>query len=181
MEEVRKFKDFSEKQIPANADYIVGYESASMKEIRVPVSSLTSRGTNGSSVQIQYSSDGSSWHYPSQSGDIYMRQKIGTDPWSQTFRIAIKEIREISVLFTKKSMNGEISPVPFKWINDLQIQEVVMMSNATSFTATINGKEHNPENMGGVKINAGTEFRITEMNITAGNTQGNVLVIFKEA
>ncbi|MDB0611139.1 hypothetical protein PL371_04490, partial [Tenacibaculum maritimum] len=45
-------------------------------------------GTNGDSFQVQYSSNGSTWHNPPFSiSDIFMRQRIGTGGWSNLIRI----------------------------------------------------------------------------------------------
>ena len=45
-------------------------------------------GSNGSSVEIEYSVNGStSWHSTFTTGDIYMRQRVGAGSWSAAIRI----------------------------------------------------------------------------------------------
>lgn len=45
-------------------------------------------GEDGKSLVVQYSKDGSNWHDIFQSGDVYMRQKLGEDgTWSDKMRI----------------------------------------------------------------------------------------------
>lgn len=45
-------------------------------------------GEDGKSLVVQYSKDGSNWHDIFQSGDVYMRQKLGDDgTWSDKMRI----------------------------------------------------------------------------------------------
>ena len=44
-------------------------------------------GTDGASTEVQYGVDGSSWHSGFTSGDLYMRQRVGTGAWSAAIRI----------------------------------------------------------------------------------------------
>jgi len=39
-------------------------------------------GSDGASVEVDYSSDGVNWHDTYVSGDIYLRQRVGTGEWS---------------------------------------------------------------------------------------------------
>lgn len=46
------------------------------------------RGPEGDSISVQFSVSGTSgWHYPFVEGDIYMRQKVGSDAWSDAMRV----------------------------------------------------------------------------------------------
>lgn len=55
------------------------------KVIRVPQGE---RGPEGDSISVQFSVNGTSgWHYPFVEGDIYMRQKVGSDAWSDAIRV----------------------------------------------------------------------------------------------
>lgn len=46
------------------------------------------RGPEGDSISVQFSVNGTSgWHYPFVEGDIYMRQKVGSDAWSDAIRV----------------------------------------------------------------------------------------------
>jgi predicted phage tail protein len=44
-------------------------------------------GVAGDSVQVEYSADGTNYHPTFTLGDIYMRQRVGTGPWSGAIRI----------------------------------------------------------------------------------------------
>ncbi len=44
-------------------------------------------GVSGDSVTAQYSTDGIDWHSTFVEGDVYMRQRIGDNDWTDAFRI----------------------------------------------------------------------------------------------
>ena len=44
-------------------------------------------GEDGAGLQVQYSKDGSSWHDVFAQDDIYMRQRVGEDSWTDAIRI----------------------------------------------------------------------------------------------
>jgi predicted phage tail protein len=44
-------------------------------------------GAPGSSVELEYSVDGISWHFPFATGDLYMRQRVAGGDWSTAIRI----------------------------------------------------------------------------------------------
>lgn len=44
-------------------------------------------GSDGASVQVQFSADTVNWHASFTSGDLYMRQRVGTGSWSSAIRI----------------------------------------------------------------------------------------------
>lgn len=90
--EGKRYKEFLEKLKPLSGDYIVGYDKDTLEEIRIPVSSLAVQGSNGAGLQVQYCNDGKSWHYPYQEGDMYMRQRIGIESWTDAIRIATPKI-----------------------------------------------------------------------------------------
>ena len=52
----------------------------------------------GSSVEIQWSADGSSWHANYQTGDLYIRQRIGTGAWSAAVRVVGEDGQDAKVL-----------------------------------------------------------------------------------
>lgn len=86
-----KFPDFSLKNTLADGYYIVGYDENTGVEIRIPVGNLGTAGAAGASVDVQYSANTSSWHYPDAEGDQYIRFKKGTDAWSTAFKIKTTE------------------------------------------------------------------------------------------
>lgn len=44
-------------------------------------------GNDGASIQVQFSTNTVSWHSSFTSGDLYMRQRVGTGSWSSAIRI----------------------------------------------------------------------------------------------
>jgi hypothetical protein len=87
-----KFTDFIMKNTPKTGDYVVGYDENTGMEIRIPVGNLGTAGAAGTSVDVQYSANGSEgWHYPDAEGDQYIRFKKGTDAWSSAFKIKATE------------------------------------------------------------------------------------------
>ena len=44
-------------------------------------------GTDGASIEVQYSHDGASWHNTFNDGDLYMRQRVGNGAWTAAIRI----------------------------------------------------------------------------------------------
>lgn len=58
----------------------------------------------GSSIQIQYSVNGSSgWHDTFSGGDMYMRQRVGTGAWSGAIRIAGEDGDYVELIFKRQS------------------------------------------------------------------------------
>lgn len=96
------------KATPTQSDKIIGFDNATGEAIAVPISAIARQGTNGQSLEVQYSQDGEIWHYPGEATDIYMRQRIGSASWGATTRInvpdsTLENIRqEIEVDFTEK-------------------------------------------------------------------------------
>jgi hypothetical protein len=80
--DTKNFSQFDEKNKPANGDYVVGYDPNTLSEIKIPVGSLTTKGVDGDSLQVQYSKDNATWHFPYMNGDTYMRQKLGNNEWT---------------------------------------------------------------------------------------------------
>ena len=85
------FSKFLLKNTVVNSMFVVGYDESTGLEIKIPVGSLSTTGTPGSSVDIQYSANAESWHYPEQASDQYIRFKRGTDAWSVAFKIKTNE------------------------------------------------------------------------------------------
>jgi hypothetical protein len=85
----KSFSDFELVNLLRSIDFIVGYKGDTGEEIRIQKNWFVDmlRGTPGVSVDIQYSSNADSWHYPGVSGDTYVRFKKGFDAWSPAFQI----------------------------------------------------------------------------------------------
>jgi hypothetical protein len=86
-----KFTDFLLKNTLTAGYFVVGYDENTGVEIRIPVGNLGTAGAAGASVDMQYSANASSWHYPDAEGDQYIRFKKGTDAWSTAFKIKTTE------------------------------------------------------------------------------------------
>lgn len=103
-----KFTDFLMKHLLSDTDQLVGYDENG-NYMRVKVSDLrTSLGiatVSAQTVQVQYGTDGSTWHDTFASGDVYMRIKAGSGAWSTAIRIAV------SAYDTWREHNGETGTV----------------------------------------------------------------------
>lgn len=98
-----KFSDFLLKRALNNNDYLVGCDSDG-RYFRITVQDLkTTLGVQtvrAESVMIQYSVNGNVWHSTYTEGDLYMRVKCGSGPWSGAIRISV------SAYETWKEQNG---------------------------------------------------------------------------
>lgn len=86
-----KFSDFTVKRLLSSGDYLVGYDEDG-NNIRISKSDLASAlasSVQAQSVQVQYSSNGNTWHAAYASGDRYMRIKAGSGAWSSAISIAV--------------------------------------------------------------------------------------------
>ncbi len=86
-----KFSDFTVKRLLSSGDYLVGYDEDG-NNIRISKSDLASAlasSVQAQSVQVQYSSNGNTWHSTYASGDRYMRIKAGSGAWSSAISIAV--------------------------------------------------------------------------------------------
>ena len=87
----KTFIDFSLHEQPQETDYLVGYNSQTGEEIRIPIPQISHQGESGKSVEIEYSVNGTSWHFPYLNGDKFMRQRVGSTEWSSMIKIACDE------------------------------------------------------------------------------------------
>lgn len=86
-----KFRDFLLKHLLADTDYLVGYDNKG-DYIRISKDDLVASVASNVTVptlQVQYSSNGSSWHDSYSSGDIYLRIKVGSEEWSSAIPISV--------------------------------------------------------------------------------------------
>ena len=83
----KTFIDFSLHEQPQETDYLVGYNSQTGEEIRIPIPQISHQGESGKSVEIEYSVNGTSWHFPYLNGDKFMRQRVGSTEWSVPMKI----------------------------------------------------------------------------------------------
>ena len=86
-----KFSDFLLKQLLADTDYLVGYDSDG-NYIRISKDDLASSiaaNVTVPTLQVQYSSNGTTWHDSYTSGDIYLRNKVGSNAWTSAIRISV--------------------------------------------------------------------------------------------
>ncbi|MDR1203736.1 MAG: hypothetical protein LBL58_19170 [Tannerellaceae bacterium] len=85
----KSFNQFDVVSLLRNIDYLVGYKGDDGEEIRISGATLAGlfAGTEGKSVQIQFSKNAEAWHYPAEETDEYVRFKAGSDLWSAAFKI----------------------------------------------------------------------------------------------
>lgn len=86
-----KFNQFTLRQLLANTDYLVGYDSETGSYIRISkddlIETLAYPEMDPMNVSIQYKSSGGSWHNTMTSGDRYIRFKIADYAWSNAIDI----------------------------------------------------------------------------------------------
>lgn len=102
------FSQFLLKNTVVTGLFVVGYDENTGLEIKIPVGSLSTTGTPGSSVDIQYSANAESWHYPEQASDQYIRFKRGTDAWSAAFKI--KSTETFIIQYSADNINWHSTP-----------------------------------------------------------------------
>lgn len=86
-----KFRDFLLKQLLADTDYLVGYDSDG-NYIRISKDDLASSiaaNVTVPTLQVQYSANATTWHDSYTSGDIYLRIKVGSNAWTSAIRINV--------------------------------------------------------------------------------------------
>ena len=67
---------------PEGGYYIASETQSADWDLLLDVSGLMD-GEDGESIEVRYSADGTNWHFPYKSGDIYMQQRIGSESaWS---------------------------------------------------------------------------------------------------
>ena len=86
----------------------------------------------------------------------------------------------INCYFTKQGINGEVFPSVFKWIENLKISSVLLMSDSAGFACEVDGAQYDQNTIAGVELPAGTELKMLDINIRAGNNVGNVLILFEQ-
>ncbi|MDR2410122.1 MAG: hypothetical protein LBE13_18715, partial [Bacteroidales bacterium] len=98
----KSFNQFDIVSLLRNIDYLVGYKGDNGEEIRISGIALANlfTGASGNSVQIQFSANTVSWHYPALENDKYVRFKVGDDAWSVAFKIEGKEGKGLNILGT---------------------------------------------------------------------------------
>lgn len=99
---LKRFRDFLLRNSIGQQDYLVGYDSTTGEEIRIKASSL--QGAAGASADIQFSADGSSWHYPISAEDIYIRIRVGSGAWNVARFVA----GEVGTLSTSSTSQEEV-------------------------------------------------------------------------
>jgi len=102
------FAQFLLKNVLGTGFFIVGYDENTGVEIRIPAGSLSTTGTPGASVDVQYSANAESWHYPEQASDQYIRFKRGTDAWSVAFKI--KTTETFVIQYSADNINWHSTP-----------------------------------------------------------------------
>jgi hypothetical protein len=81
----KQFRDFILKQDATGDYYMIGYESGTYSEVRIPIAAL--KGADGASIELQYSVDGTHWHNDHTVSDLYMRMRSGDGAWTSAMLI----------------------------------------------------------------------------------------------
>jgi len=86
----KRFLDFILRNVLRPNDYIVGYDGDTGEEIRILAKNIAQKGDAGESVQMQFSQNAESWHYPGMEDDVYIRIRVGNGQWN-VFRFVGKD------------------------------------------------------------------------------------------
>lgn len=86
----------------------------------------------------------------------------------------------LTLSISKQGSAGIISPSFFKWINNLKVQTVELMSNCNGASFTIAGVNYDQNTLIGITLPSGTELGINNITINTGYTTGNLLIIFTQ-
>jgi hypothetical protein len=110
----KKFSDFELKSSISSL-HIVGYDTETQEEIKIPAQALVQPGKPGDSLKVEYSVNGESWHIIHEEDDQYMRQKVGSGEWTNAILINSRSeqeaINEIKALLPRKPLPVNIRPV----------------------------------------------------------------------
>lgn len=84
----------------------------------------------------------------------------------------------VNLAIFKPSANAIALPVGFKWINNITVTSVQLMTNCSGISVTIGANTYNQTTLIGVTLTAGTEMIINDLTIVAGQTNANAIIIF---
>lgn len=74
---------------------------------------------SGSGIQVQYSSDGETWHATFTDGDVYMRQKIDGGDWTDPIKIVGEDGKNAIVMTSATTPSGEYEGQVGIWQNQI--------------------------------------------------------------
>lgn len=141
-------------------------------------------GDDGDSIEVQWSADGTTWHSSYQTGDLYMRQRVGDASWSSAIRVVGEGGESIYTSFVFKASATQpetpvgTNPVPVGWSDSPPDQGESSLSATfdSNFTASgtthhLNSISHEESIWGKITFsaNSGDVVRIT---IRASSEQG---------
>jgi hypothetical protein len=81
----------------------------------------------------------------------------------------------------KSTSNGIVSPQLFKWISNLTVSSVQLMSNCADISVTIGTTTYNHTTLVGVALSSGTQLTINDITVVAGQTNANAIIIFTQS
>jgi len=74
--------------------------------------------------------------------------------------------------------NGLVTPERFAWPVNITVSQLLLMSNASDISVTIDGVNYDKTTLVGVTIPIGTELIINHITIAAGQENANAIIIF---
>jgi hypothetical protein len=87
----------------------------------------------------------------------------------------------VNLSISKQGTNGIIYPQLYKWITNLTVSSVQLISNCSDISVMINGILYNAISLIGVTIPKGTELTINDLIIKAGYNSANAIIIFTQS
>ena len=188
-----KFRDFLLKQLLADTDYLVGYDNDG-NYIRISKDDLASSVAANVTVptlQVQYSSNATTWHDSYASGDIFLRIKVGSNAWTSAIRIIVsaydvwreqgnsgdESVFLESVLgSTIYTSHGGIIDSPVIYIDDNEDENHVILDFYSNNVYAYAGKSTTLEiNIGALVKHLGKKQHITICNVTKETLTVNIV------
>lgn len=121
-------------------------------DLLLDISGITD-GEDGASLEVQYSTNGSSWHTTFATGDIYMRQRVGDGTWSSAIKIVGENGANGAYTNYQFAVNQSLTVAPTSGWQDappqvnvgyylwMRVQKVAADGTASAWTAVRIGGE----------------------------------------
>lgn len=144
--------------------------------------------TAGSSANIgliiEYSIDGTTgWHYTATNTDNYFRISIDDGvSWGESLKFKGNpgESTPVNLKLRKEGANGITYPTKFKWVTNLIVSSIELLSNCSDISVTIGSTTYTKNTLPGIVLYANTEITINDITISAGYSYADVIIIFSQ-
>jgi len=129
---------------------------------------IKAAGTNGNDGVSPHIGGNGNWFIGATDTTIKAAGTNGNDGTSVPVNLSI----------FKPDANALALPVGFKWINNITVTSVQLMTNCSGISVTIGATTYNQTTLIGVTLPAGTQMVINDLTIVAGQNNANAIIIF---